>query len=48
MLPLITSYYNREDMEIDLNLRQLNFLVPVYDGGEVITYVKLKNNKETK
>ena len=48
MLPLITSYYNREDMERDLNLLQLNFLVPVYDGGEVITYVKLKNNKETK
>ena len=42
MLPLITSYYNREDMERDLNLLQLNFLVPVYDGGEVITYVKLK------
>ena len=42
MLPLIASYYNREDMERDLNLLQLNFLVPVYDGGEVITYVKLK------
>ena len=42
MLPLITSYYNRESVEIDLNLLQLNFLVPVYDGGEVITYVKLK------
>ena len=42
MLPLITSYYNRESVEIDLNLLQLNFLVPVYDGCEVITYVKLK------
>ena len=42
MLPLIASYYNREDMERDLNLLQLNFLVPVYDGSEVITYVKLK------
>lgn len=42
MLPLISNYYNREHMERDLNLLQLNFLVPVYDGGEVITYVKLK------
>ena len=42
MLPLITSYYNRESVEIDLNLLQLNFLVPVYDNDEVITYVKLK------
>ena len=42
MLPLITSYYNRESVEIDLNLLQLNFLVPAYDGCEVITYVKLK------
>lgn len=42
MLPLIASYYNREDMERDLNLLQLNFLVPVYDGNEIITYVKLK------
>ncbi len=42
MLPLITSYYNREYMERDLNLLELNFLVPVYDGDEIITYVKLK------
>ena len=42
MLPLITSYYNRESVEIDLNLLQLNFLVPVYDNDEIITYVKLK------
>ena len=42
MLPLITSYYNREDMERDLNLLKLNFLVPVYDNDEIITYVKLK------
>lgn len=42
MLPLITSYYNREYIERDLNLLKLNFLVPVYDGSEVITYVKLK------
>ena len=42
MLPLISNYYNREHMERDLNLLQLNFLVPVYDGNEIITYVKLK------
>ena len=42
MLPLITSYYNRESVEIYLNLLQLNFLVPVYDNDEIITYVKLK------
>lgn len=50
MLPLISNYYliskyyNREHTERDLNLLQLNFLVPVYDGNEIITYVKLKNN----
>jgi hypothetical protein len=42
MLPLISNYYNSEYIERDLNLLQLNFLVPVYDCSEVITYVKLK------
>ena len=51
MLPLISNYYliskyyNREHTERDLNLLQLNFLVPVYDENEIITYVKLKNNE---
>ena len=48
MLPLISNYYNSEYIERDLKLLKLNFLVPVYDNDEIITYVKLKNNKETK
>ena len=42
MLPLISNYYNSEYIERDLNLLKLNFLVPVYDNDEIITYVKLK------